>query len=453
MLKPAILSVFATVLACAVGPAQVTHYWIDGANGSDANPGSKAAPFKTLTFGLTTTNQDAVYHILPATYGPQTTGDFWDPVTSAGAALVLTDYKNVAITGSDVATCIVDFNGADGQWGFLQIDGQATDGLEIANLTFRNAGISPWGNGAIAINPSPVRRVDIHNNRFEDCNSSVILWGGFDCAVHDNIFIGTNQSGVAIRIRTQYYTGSNGDRTYVYHNTFYDCGHGISFDQNPTQQWICNNAVVNCNIGFPDSSVPASAVMMNNYAAQCVSNFNFTPPPTNLNTPLNFVNAAGGDFRLQPGSPGIEGGWTGTLPYRVNDYYGSGRVSDANGDRNAVADVGAYEAARIAMTVTNWAPGQGATFSVTSTRTTVFGAVVLIGVQPTSVVIQPYGLITVDLSSLVMSLALGVPGSATLPVPSNPSLIGLTAYAQPIALRLGSPAAFESGGRHDLLLQ
>ncbi len=64
----------------------------------------------------------------------------------------------------------------------------------------------------------------------------------------------------------------------------------------------------------------------------------------NINADPLFVNAAGGNLRLQLTSPAIDAGNNAAVPSGVTtDLDGNPRIVDGNGDGNAVVDIGAYE--------------------------------------------------------------------------------------------------------------
>ena len=81
-------------------PAQINHVWVDGVNGSDTNPGTRAKPFKSLTTGVAAYKKNVVVHVLPAVYGPKTTGDFWDAKAQKRVSITLQDYQNLDPRGA-----------------------------------------------------------------------------------------------------------------------------------------------------------------------------------------------------------------------------------------------------------------------------------------------------------------------------------------------------------------
>jgi hypothetical protein len=65
----------------------------------------------------------------------------------------------------------------------------------------------------------------------------------------------------------------------------------------------------------------------------------------NIDADPLFVNASGGNLRLQPGSPAIDAGKNSTVPASVTtDLDGNPRIQDGNGDNSPIVDMGAYEA-------------------------------------------------------------------------------------------------------------
>ncbi len=63
-----------------------------------------------------------------------------------------------------------------------------------------------------------------------------------------------------------------------------------------------------------------------------------------LHAEPQFLDAAGGNYRLKPGSPAIDAGLNSFAPRGVKtDLDGKPRIVDSNGDSKAVVDIGAYE--------------------------------------------------------------------------------------------------------------
>jgi YD repeat-containing protein len=76
----------------------------------------------------------------------------------------------------------------------------------------------------------------------------------------------------------------------------------------------------------------------------------------NITADPRFVNAAGGDYRLQPGSAAIDAGDNGADGVPQTDVAGRPRVADGNGDGIGVVDMGAYEVAGPAGSLPGPAP-------------------------------------------------------------------------------------------------
>ena len=460
------ISIAAALLCVAAIPSQtVTHYWVDAVAGNDSSPGTRAQPFKSLTWAVGFQFQDSHVHVMPGVYSPATTGDFADPSSGQPAQIRLASYQNLKITGVDKATCILDFGGGNGPWGFISIVSGCVD-IEISDLTMRNSGVDPWGNGAISVDHG-AQSVDIHNCYFEQTYSTFIIWRGFDVAFHDNVIVDVAPNtyaypSVGVRVRTD---GTNGDRTYIYNNTFHGIGQGVSWSNNngsPPQQWIMNNVVLDSvtpgGWGFPNDVYGGSNIVFeNNLAFNCVSgNYGPTVGPngtapalsaTNLEVDPMLANPGAGDFSLLAGSPCIDSGSPMTHPFMMNDYEGNNRAVDSDENGTAIPDRGAIETTDLTLTVSNFALGQTAVLDVQSPNLgtwTIGGLFMSFSKAPSYN--GWWGMLGPDPASV--ATLIGVPGMQfQLILPPNPSFSGLWIHSQFIGLKLiGNPGVLKGSG-------
>lgn len=447
-MKPNVFLVAALLCAAAIPAQSVTHYWIDAVNGSDTNPGTRAQPFKSLTWAVGASFANFHIHVLPGVYSPATTGDFLDPSTLAPSRISLNNHQNVKITGVDTSTCILDFGAGNGVWGYIFITTGAVD-IEISHLTMRNAGVDPWGNGAIEVNWG-AQTVDIHNCYFEQTYSTLILFGGYDVAFHDNVItdavVNTGSwPSVGVRIRT----GTAGDRTYIYNNTFYAIGQGISWsnDANNPQQWIQNNVCLDCTAkSYPNDGYAGAHIVFENNLAFNSGTWNYGPTIgpngsapalslTNIEVDPMLANPAAGDYSLLPGSPCIESGSSMTHPYMMNDYADNNRAVDSDEDGIAIPDRGAIETTDLALHVTNFGQGQVAVIDIQTSNpnTWAFGGL-FVSLNRAPFYNGWWGMFGPDPLGVV-SIG-GIPGTQIhWSLPASPALDGLWVYMQFIGLK------------------
>ncbi|MCR9243933.1 MAG: DUF1565 domain-containing protein [bacterium] len=449
--RVALLSGLAVLFGAVAIPAQpVTDYWVDAVNGSDAFVGSRSQPFQSLAWAVTQNSGDVHIHVLPGVYSPSTTGDFYDSSLNAPRQLDLSNIQNIKITGADKATCILDFGAGNGVWGYIKI-ASGSVGVEISDLTMRNAGVDPWGNGAISVDTG-AQDVDVHSCYFEQTYSTLIVWGGFDVAFHDNVIVDTVPNtgqwpSVGVRVRTN---GTNGDRTSIYNNTFHALGQGISWsnDSNGPQQWIMNNVVVDSTArGFPNSVFAGSFIAFENNLAFNSAIWNYDPvigpngtapviSSTNLEVDPMLASPSTGDFAPLPGSPCIESGSAMTHPFMMNDYAGNNRAVDSDENGSAIPDRGAIEATDLELIVTSFAQGQVAIIDpqTSSPGTWAIGALVM-SFQTAPAYDPWWGMSGPNL--LVSSQLIGIPGAPMgLQFPSGAWLDGVRFHMQFVGLKL-----------------
>lgn len=437
---------FAFWLLAAAVSAQATHYYVDAATGDDTFPGSRSQPFRSVTKAVGVGTTDAVIHVGPGTYSAAATGEVFTIGLGLGGAVA----RNVRILGAGASQTVLDFAGAGASAAYyFQVWRGASD-VEIAHLTMQAGATSPWYAAAVGFDCDGLH---LHHCVIKDCLSGIIGWGGArNVRIHDNIFDGCQ---VAVRFRQ---TSANGalDNRFFHNLVVGNTGfHAVSLSGGDPAQVLVNNIISGSSgIGFDLGTPMPGVVFENNCAFGNGTDFNATIaiPSSNITADPLFMDPANGDYRLQIGSPCLEAGYPQAQPRAVNDFYGNARVSDVDNDSVAVADIGIFEAPGLSLSVANWGQGQTTTFSLAPQQPGVALAVLFLSVRPTAVVVQPFGLIGVDLSpgaSFLMS-TVSLPGTVQRSIPVDPALDDFEVWFQ--AFALGGSAAWKPSGRLDLIL-
>lgn len=196
------------------------------------------------------------------------------------------------------------------------IGGNNASPIVERNLFRRNSCDSQFLSGVVAfVNSSSPR---IQSNVFVDnpCRAiNMTLPVGPTPVVVNNTLVG-NAVGIRVdgRVSTSAHTYRN--------NIVVDNDVGLQVDFGPAPPWD-HNLVFGNTVDF--SGVPSQ-----------------TGTNGNLSSTPSFVDAAGHDFRLQTGSAAIDAGSNVAIP--ATDFAGGARSLDGNGDGEAVADIGAFEA-------------------------------------------------------------------------------------------------------------
>ena len=362
---------------CAPTGAGVCYY-VDGSAGNDANSGTSAQPFRTLSKAAGVVNPGDEVIVRDGVY------------TAAGGV-----YAILSIGRSGTAANLVVFK-AEHQWGAV-LDGQSNTteaGVSFGASYVRVEGFEirgVWHYGVdmgVGLTGDQVARNNIHDvGRL--CTGTTQGLSGIGLAddnalieqnlIHDLGRFGPGENGCAPP--NAYWQNhdhgiyhQSGDNVTIRNNIFYNLVHGWGIQRYSTAGDAVDNArIVNNTFAFPnpnregqilvggtmsnsviennifyqpltagiwfDSGTMTNVTVANNMTSSGPVNFGTLPGITFSNNfdnrnPL-LVNPAGFDFHLTTGSPAIGAGLS--LPYVLNDFAGVSRPA------GAAYDIGAYQ--------------------------------------------------------------------------------------------------------------
>lgn len=331
----------AILLLGAALAAQQARVYVDSALGSDANPGTAAQPVKTIGRGLALAAAGATVTVLPGIYGPAASGETL-PI-QLGVTL---PHQNVLLRGLDGV--VFDCGGATQT--VLQV-GLSAAGARITNLRFVNSDQLGWWTHVIE-NNGPVQDVEIDRCVFAGVNRGVVVWDGTPHVngwkIHNCLFVDLGNDAINVFEKDGF--------NLVFNNTVVGRTSGPNYVgiliESPNDL-VANNLVVGMRDGFLCGTNAAPAAFLHNDGWNNRSFFSgsiVTPPPTNTSLDPSFVNAGGGDFRLQATSPLIDAGFA-SVPARADLAANPGTI---DGDRNGslLPDVGCFELPVITLVTT-----------------------------------------------------------------------------------------------------
>lgn len=376
-----------------VTSAYAATYYV-ATTGSDSNPGTQAAPFKTIAKGSRALAAGDTLLIRGGTYNEQMMGGYGGFVFQNGTPGAYTRYA--AYPGEQVI--VKPSGGQFVAWfspttAYIELSGMVLDGTNVDHNVVKMAGgrgdLYPRHNrllrNEIKQAPYPWKAVSVLakgpnefiGNKIYNSNSYGMYLSGHNGLVEGNIIhdnagyaihlFDQNHSvnGWVIRNNIMYNNGGNYRPTYApwngnvrplpavllsrgknefYNNLVYNNPNGgVSVYGNGDGTLVANNTIYgNGKSGITVSDTINNARIINNISwgnrsAQIADNGRGTVLQNNLTTDPKFVNASAGDFGLQAGSPAIDKGMA--LAEVKTDFTGKARPE------GAAYDIGAFEGA------------------------------------------------------------------------------------------------------------
>jgi uncharacterized protein YjdB len=363
--------------SCAATGSGVCRY-VDGAAGNDANPGTSAQPFRTLSQAASVVNPGDVVIVRNGVY-----------TAPSGV------YAILGIGRGGTASDLVVFK-AENRWGAV-LDGQSNTteagvsfGANYARVEgFEIRGVWHYGvDMGVGLTGDQVAGNNIHDvGRF--CTGTTQGLSGIGLAsgdalieqniIHDLGRFGPGENGCTPP--NAYWQNhdhgiyhQSGNNVTIRNNIFYNLVHGWAIQRYSTAGDAVDNArIVNNTFAFPNPNRQGQIVVGGTMSNSVITNNIFYQPLTagiwfdagtmtnvtvannmTSNGPVNYgtlpgvtfsnnfdntnpllVNPAGFDFHLTAGSPAIGAGLS--LPYVPNDFAGVSRPA------GAAYDIGAYQ--------------------------------------------------------------------------------------------------------------
>lgn len=276
-----------------------------------------------------------------------------------------------------------------------------TDIFEVKNNYVHDGGPGFSGDGSIGIDAKHgSANGKIHHNHIQHLKLGIYMdaWNkhtynieAYQNIIHDGVngfFLATERGGLLENIKLYNNIIYNNDNVGIsiprvrsasvqplkniqiinntlYHNGFGSWGGGIRVNNQEAQEIVIRNNICSQNLSFqiaaenvnpPGLTVDHNLVYpFTNYAGAFHGSVEVDPL---------FVNAAAGDFHLQPTSPAIDKGDLTDAP--ATDYDGHPRPNDSSGSSTMLPDLGAFELTQLTVTpaVHTINPGDVATYTL-----------------------------------------------------------------------------------------
>ena len=191
----------------AVLAANTPDYWVDASAGSDANLGTRTAPFRTITHAVSTAGTGKTIKVMPGTYDTALGETF--PIQLLSNQILVGDEAN---KGSGSTPTRIDGHGSLGIDSFsatlVGAEGAQISGLELGKTTYQFALYALW--------------VD-----------------GVTMQIHDNTFITSSYGGIRL---------INDGTSVIQANIFDTYSYGVYIDSCPGGPVIRNNSFLSIAI-------------------------------------------------------------------------------------------------------------------------------------------------------------------------------------------------------------